>query len=199
VLDGSDGGSAAAAIATAGTLSPHFTQKREASRIGVPQFVQNPIRLQSSQIFSRRRRYNHVVKVSVLAVLMLCLVGCNKGGIDTKEAVRQGVIDYLAGRQDINVSSMNLEVTAVTFKENEAEATVAFMPKGGGATQPVSFNYTLERKGNRWVVKPKSTSSGKNPHGMPMSENPHGTMPPAGGEMPGGGAMPPGHPAVPKK
>jgi hypothetical protein len=143
-----------------------------------------------------------VVKASALIGLVLCLVGCNKSGIDTKEAVRQGVIDYLAGRQDINVSSMNLDVTAVTFKENEAEATVAFLPKGGGAAQPVSFSYTLERKGNRWVVKPKATGSGKNPHGMPMGEspNPHGAMPPAGGEMPGGGGtMPPGHPAVPKK
>jgi hypothetical protein len=138
------------------------------------------------------------VKVSALPVLLFCLVGCNKGNIDTKEAVRQGVIDYLASRQNLNVSSMNLEVTSVTFKENEADATVAFVAKGGGGGQPVSFTYTLERKGNRWVVKPKAP--GQNPHGgaMPPGENPHGAMPPAGGEAPGG-AMPPGHPAVPQK
>jgi len=130
-------------------------------------------------------------------VLLLCLVGCNKGNIDTKEAVRQGVIDYLAGRQNLNVSSMNVEVTSVTFKENEADATVAFVPKGGGG-QPISIPYTLERKGNHWVVKPRA--GGQNPHGggMPSGENPHGAMPPAGGEAPNG-AMPPGHPSVPKK
>jgi len=134
-------------------------------------------------------------------VLVLCLVGCNKGSIDTKEAVRQGVIDYLAGRQNLNVSSMNVDVSSVTFKENEADAMVSFTPKRGGG-QPVSFPYTLERKGNRWVVKPKAP--GQNPHGggampsMPSGENPHGAMPPGGAETPGA-AMPPGHPAVPPK
>ena len=137
---------------------------------------------------------------------MLCLVGCNKGNIDTKEAVRQGVIDYLASRQNLNVSSMNVEVTSVTFKENEADATVSFAPKGAGGGQPVSIPYTLERKGSRWVVKPHA--AGGSPHGggmpggmppggsMPSGENPHGAMPPAGGET---GTMPPGHPAVPQK
>lgn len=127
---------------------------------------------------------------------MLCLVGCNKGSIDTKEAVRQGVIDYLAGRQNLNVASMNVQVTAVTFKENEADAMVSFAPKGAGG-QPVSIPYTLERKGSRWVVKPRA--AGQSPHGgaMPSGQNPHGAMP--GGEMPEGGGMPPGHPAVPQK
>jgi hypothetical protein len=129
---------------------------------------------------------------------MLCLAGCNKGNIDTKEAVRQGVIDYLASRQNLNVSSMNVNVSSVTFKENEADAMVSFAPKGAGG-QPVSIPYTLERKGNRWVVKPRA-AGGSNPHGgaMPPGENPHGAMPPGGAEAPGG-AMPPGHPAVPQK
>jgi hypothetical protein len=136
-------------------------------------------------------------------VLLLCLVGCNKGNIDTKEAVRQGVIDYLAGRQGLNVSSMNVEVTAVTFKENEADATVAFVPKRGGGGQPISIPYTLERKGSRWVVKPRA--GGGSPHGGAMppmgGEAPSGAMPPGhptGGAAPSG-AMPPGHPAVPQK
>jgi hypothetical protein len=136
------------------------------------------------------------VKVYALPVLMLCLVGCNKGNIDTKEAVRQGVIDYLAGRQNLNVTSMKVEVSSVTFKENEADAMVSFAPKGAGG-QPVTIPYTLERKGNRWVVKPRA--AGGSPHGgaMPSGENPHGAMPPGGMEAPG--AMPPGHPAVPQK
>ena len=129
---------------------------------------------------------------------MLCLVGCNKGNVDTKEAVRQGVIDYLASRSNLNVSSMNVEVTSVTFKENEADAMVSFAPKGGATGQPISIPYALERKGNRWVVKARP--GGQSPHSSaPMGENPHGAMPPAGGEMPGGAAMPPGHPTVPPK
>jgi hypothetical protein len=133
---------------------------------------------------------------------MLCLAGCNKGNIDTKEAVRQAVIDYLAGRQNINISSMNVEVTSVTFKENEANAMVTFAPKGGGGGQPFPIPYTLERKGNRWVVKPRA--SGQNPHGgaAPSGEGtPAGEMPPGHPGVGGapGGQMPPGHPAVPQK
>jgi hypothetical protein len=125
---------------------------------------------------------------------MFCLAGCNKGNIDTKEAVRQGVIDYFASKKDVNVGSMKVDVSAVTFKENEADATVAVLPRGGEG-QPMTFRYTLERKGNRWVVKPKAGGSG---HGaMPAGANPHGAMPPAGAENPAGG-MPPGHPAVPE-
>ena len=135
------------------------------------------------------------MKVYAVAALVLCLAGCNKSSIDTKEAVRQGVIDYFATRKDVNIGSMKVEVAAVTFKENEADATVAVMPKGGEAAQPVTFHYTLERKGNRWVVKPRPGGSG---HGaMPMGENPHGAAPPGGAQ--GGGAIPPGHPPVPQK
>jgi len=148
------------------------------------------------------------VRVFTIAVSLACLIGCSRGSIDTKEAVRQGVIDYLATRQNLNISSMNVEVTSVTFKENEADALVAFVPKGGGGA-PVTFPYTLERKGSHWVVKPRA--AGQNPHGgmgspgtmpMPMplaGENPHGAMPPAGGEMPKSGDLPPGHPSVPPK
>lgn len=131
-----------------------------------------------------------------IAVSLACLLACSRGSIDTKEAVRQGVIDYLAGK-NLNVASMNVDVTSVSFKENEADATVAIVAKGGGGT-PVTFNYQLERKGNRWVVKPHAP--GQNPHngmggldsGAP-GQNPHG------GAMPPAGEMPPGHPTVPQK
>ena len=142
------------------------------------------------------RRYNFKVRVFAVAVtfLLACLAACSHGNIDTKEAVRQGVIDYLAGRQNLNVGSMNVEVASVVFKENEAQATVAFVPKGSTGA-PVTIPYTLERKGNRWVVKPHA--AGQNPHGgpmggMPMGENPHGAMAPEG-------TLPPGHPTVPQK
>jgi hypothetical protein len=133
------------------------------------------------------------VKVYAIGVLMVCLTGCNKASIDTKEAVRQGVIDYFAGRKDVNVGSMKVDVASVTFKENEADATVAVTAKGGGG-QPMTFHYTLERKGSRWVVKPKS--GGQGAHGaMPTGENPHGATPPGGA----GGTVPPGHPDIPKQ
>ena len=139
------------------------------------------------------------MRVFTIAVSLACLIACNRGNIDTKEAVRQGVIDHLAARQDVNIRSMNVDVTSVTFKENEADATVAVTPKGGGNAIPI--HYTLERKGSRWVVKPRA--AGQNPHGgmaMPdTGENPHGGAMPPSGDTPKTGDLPPGHPSVPQK
>ena len=106
--------------------------------------------------------------------------------MQTTEAVRQGVIDYLSTRKnlDLDLTQMDLDVTAVSFRENEVDATVSFRPKGSGAGG-MNMRYTLERKGNQWVVKNKADAGG----------SPHGAGgPPAGGGEP---ALPPGHPAVP--
>ena len=96
-----------------------------------------------------------MVKFLPLILAAVALVGCNRG-IDTKEAVRQGVIDYLSSRSNLNISSMNVNVTAVTFRQNEADAVGSFAPKGGGAASGMSMRYTLEKKGNRWVVKSRA-------------------------------------------
>jgi hypothetical protein len=111
--------------------------------------------------------------------------GCNRG-METKEAVRQGVVDHLSARKQFNVSGMQIEVLSVDFRGNEVGATVAFRPKGGG--EGMQMSYTLERQGNRWVVKSSPTAGGGNPHGsMGMPESP------AGAELPAG------HPPIPNK
>ena len=115
--------------------------------------------------------------------------GCNRGAGNQEEAVRQGVIDYLAKRANLNVTAMNVAVTSVIFRQNEADAVVAITAKGGNAGQGMSMKYTLERQGNRWVVKDKAEASGS-PHSA-AGANPHG-----GAAPPMGGALPPGHPAV---
>jgi len=102
-------------------------------------------------------------------------------------------MDYLATRQGLNLASMDVSVGSLVYRQNEVDATVVFTPKGSGPAQPMTLHYLLERKGDRWVVKPRATSG--NPHGQ-MGTNPHGEtgMPPASGKP---GALPPGHPAVP--
>lgn len=75
---------------------------------------------------------------------------------------------------------MEVEVTAVSFRQNEADATVSFRPKG--VSDPgagMQMQYTLERKDNRWVVKGRK-EAGAAPHGGAMQ----------------GGGMPAGHPPV---
>jgi hypothetical protein len=119
------------------------------------------------------------------------LAGC-KRGVENEQAVRQAVIDYLAGRS-FNVSSMQIDVTSVTFRQNEADAAVSFRPKGSKGAPGMTMNYKLEMKGNRWVVKGKAETGGM-PHGSAPGAMPHGAMPgDAGAAM---GQMPAGHPAI---
>ena len=98
-------------------------------------------------------------------------------------------MEHLSSRSGLDVSSMDVEVTSVTFQGDEAEAAVSFRPKG--VTDPeagMEMRYTLEKKGSRWVVKGKAGAGGGAPHGGGM-ESPHGGMPPSGD-------MPAGHPSV---
>jgi hypothetical protein len=99
------------------------------------------------------------VKAFSLVVLAaaLSLAGCQKN-IQTNEAVRDGVIKHLSQNKNLAISSMDVEVASVTFKDNEAEAAVSFKPKGGDASSAMTMRYTLEKKGSEWVVKKKADS-----------------------------------------
>ncbi len=123
------------------------------------------------------------------AILVMGACAACKRSIDNQEAVRQGVIDYLSKRSNLNISAMNVDVTSVSFRQNEADAMVAITAKGANPGQPMSMRYALERQGDHWVVKGKDESGGS-PHGA-AGANPHGAPTP----MPGG-ELPPGHPSV---
>ncbi|MCP5111282.1 MAG: hypothetical protein GY953_10645 [bacterium] len=120
-----------------------------------------------------------MTKAAVVVLLAgLLLAGC-ASDIQNKEAVRQGVIDHLSANAGLDLGSMDVEVTSVMFRENEADATVAFRPRGAaGAEAGLQMRYVLERSGGNWVVKSKAEAGG----------SPHGESP--------GGEMPPGHPPM---
>jgi len=139
-----------------------------------------------------RRKYNRMVKrfsATVVAILVMLAGAACKRSIDNQEAVRQAVIDYLSKRSNLNVSAMNVDVTSVTFRSNEADAIVAITARGATPGQPMSMRYTLERQGDHWAVKGKADAGGS-PHGAGAA-NPHGAA-----EPPAAGELPPGHPAV---
>jgi hypothetical protein len=119
---------------------------------------------------------------ALLAIVIAIGAGaaaCHKS--NPEEAIRQGVIDYLSKRSNLNMSGMNVEVTSLVLRQHEADAVIAFTAKGANPGQPMSMRYTLERKGDRWVVKDKA-EAGASPHGA--------------GAAPPGGELPPGHPPV---
>jgi len=118
----------------------------------------------------------------IVPLALALLAGCSKN-IQTNEAVRAGVIKHLSQNSGLNLAQMDIEVTSVTFRDNEADAVVGFKPKGTGAASGMSMRYTLEKQGNEWVVKKKADS------GMG-----HGMTPPAAAPSAGEGGLPPGHP-----
>ena len=121
-------------------------------------------------------------------------MGCGGSGGGDDAAVKQGVIDHLSTKAALNVDSMDIEVTSVQYEGDTATASVTFQAKGSDdPAAAMQMQYTLEKKGSRWVVEAKQ-GAGANPHGGMgggggAMGNPHGAMPPAEG-----GGMPPGHP-----
>jgi hypothetical protein len=100
--------------------------------------------------------HNRNVKhARILLISALALAGCAKN-IDNKEAVQAGVRKYVSGK-GINVDQMDVNVNSVSFHGSQADASVAFVPKGGGSG--VTANYQLERVRDEWVVKSRSAMS----------------------------------------
>lgn len=120
----------------------------------------------------------------LLPLAALLLGGCSKN-IQTNEAVRAGVIKHLSNNKGLQVGSMDIDITSVTFRDKEADAVVSFKPKGGDPATGMQMNYTLEQKGGEWVVKPRAEKGGAHPGAA---------MPPSG--MGGQVQMPPAHPPV---
>lgn len=139
----------------------------------------------------------------MLGFAFVWLSACSHN-MDNKDAVRQGVVNYLAKRSDF--LAMDVSVTSVAFRQDEATATVHFQAKGNSApVAGMNMQYVLERKGNQWVVKGRAGGDGH--AGMPQNgpSGSLGAMPNTGtgsiGAMPNTGAgtpaLPPGHPSVP--
>jgi hypothetical protein len=132
-----------------------------------------------------------VAASTLVATLFFC--GCNRD-IQNKEAVREGVVKYLAKRPDL--TAMDVSVTAVSFRDNQATANVHFQAKGNNSQAAgMSLTYILEKKGSEWVVKGRSGADmhGAQPgvQGMPPGHPSVGDG--SSGAMP---AMPPGHPPI---
>ncbi len=146
---------------------------------------------------------NRIVKgLTILCVALglsiLMLGGC-KRDIQNNDAVKQGVMTYLAKRSDL--LSMDVNVVSVSYHQDEATATVRFQAKGSNAAGAgLTMQYVLERKGNQWTVKRKA-GEGHGMAGMPQegSGGSIGAMPetmPPGHPTVGSGGLPAGHPPI---
>src|SRR5262245_13259984 len=92
---------------------------------------------------------------------MLVLAACAQKNIENKEAIRQAVVDYLTANQaktGLDRSAQDVDIVAMAFERDTARATVAFRVKNGDGG--MQFNYTLNRKGDKWVVQGRQDSGG---------------------------------------
>ena len=140
-----------------------------------------------------------------MGIVLLC--GCKKN-IQNTEAVRQGVLSYLAKRPGL--LDMDVSVASVDFRENEATANIHFQAKGNSSPGAgMNMQYVLERQGSQWVVKSRTGENAAHGENGPptASAPPQGTSPgpldgmpslPGGGGAPSGGSvtLPPGHPGI---
>src|SRR5215472_15865027 len=67
---------------------------------------------------------------AALGLFVALLSGCKKD-IHNTDAVRQGIMSYLATRSDL--LAMDVSLTSVAFRQNEATATVRFQAKGNSS------------------------------------------------------------------
>lgn len=133
-------------------------------------------------------------KLLLFLAAVFFLVACSKD-IQTTEAVRQGILDYLGARTaeiGIDMNNIEVKVTSVSFETDVARASVSFVPKGVPGGGGMAMNYVLDRKGDKWAVRGRQSDS----------SNPHGGGPPLPGvdgqsspEQPSG-QLPSGHPSV---
>jgi hypothetical protein len=112
---------------------------------------------------------------------MVFLPGCGNS-LKSKEKVQEAIVERLKTRSGLDVNSLDITTTSVSFKKNMAYATVAFHPKqdpsvNGGMT----MTYTLESRDGKWVVVNVADSQGR---GM------------SGHSSPGADQLPPGHPSL---
>jgi hypothetical protein len=113
---------------------------------------------------------------------LLVLTACDNG-LKTKEKVKAAVVERLEKHAGLNLKSFDIVTTNVSFEKNRAFATVKFHPKGDANIESgMVMKYTLEARGDKWVVTQVGDSAG---HSM---SNPT--------QSGGGGSLPPGHPSL---
>jgi hypothetical protein len=109
------------------------------------------------------------------------LTAC-RDDLKNSDNVRQAILSRLQDHSGLDLKNLDVNITALTFDKNTANATVFFHPKNdskldGGMT----MKYTLTERDGKWVVASVADSQG---HGMP------GPPPARSTELP------PGHPAL---
>ena len=111
-------------------------------------------------------------------------------------AVREAVREHLAGRTDLALSKMTVELDRVEYDGPSATADVTIAARDDPRAS-MKMSYRLRRSGADWVVEAPAPGASSGEHaggvtpGLPPGHPPTGENPAAGG-----GTLPPGHPPL---
>lgn len=96
--------------------------------------------------------------------------------------MQQAIISRLQTRSGLDVNTLDVTTTAVSFQKNMAYATVSIHPKSDPSLQSMVMKYTLEDRDGKWIVTNVADSQGHGMAGHPSANSDQ--------------ALPPGHPAI---
>ena len=127
--------------------------------------------------------YNRsVLRLSAALLATAAVLTSCGNSIRNKDKVQQAIVNRLQTRSGLDLNSLDVTTTAVSFDKNMAYATVAFHPKGDpNVNSGMVMKYTLEARDGKWVVVNVADSQG---HGM------------SGHPSAGGDQLPPGRPPI---
>src|SRR6267142_4042065 len=149
---------------------------------------------------------------AILLVGAFADAGCHSNQKAQTDAVRDGICQYLSSLNTLNLGAMDMNVSNVKVDGNQAQADVLYTPKTGGVPGAgMRVSYSLEKKGEQWVVVKKNAIGGTidHPAGNASPQTPPGAvhgnlpnfkeiLPPAPADTSAAnGTLPPGHPPVP--
>ena len=111
--------------------------------------------------------------------------------MQSKDKVQEAIVNRLQTKSGLDLKSLDVTTTSVSFDKNLAYATVAFHPKNDPAIHSgMVMKYTLEQRDGKWVVLSVGDSQGRKLPGHSLQGHDlsgHGSA---------GADLPPGHPAL---
>jgi hypothetical protein len=137
--------------------------------------------------------------LSIVGLLVL-FGGCKKQESD-EDGIRSGINQHLASLKTLNLDAMDMNITNVFIRGNEAQAQVEFKPKTGAAQGAgMQIAYSLQKQNGLWVVQNTQALGVSTQHPAPgenATSPSSGSMPNFRDLVPDGGnsnSLPPGHP-----
>jgi hypothetical protein len=123
---------------------------------------------------------------------VLLFTACSRRPAESEGAVKQAIERYLAGRSNLNMQGMSIDVGAMRFHDDKAEADVVFRARSDSKAM-MSMHYTLRQNGASWEVVPQS---GSHAGATPPSGAGSGDGAASQGASPRSDDLPPGHPST---